>query len=620
METLKVYDKSETDFTKNGLGELSTAKDICIEREVNGEFKLSFSLPDADDKWQYIKQRNIVVCEGQRFRIHRKTRKKAGTLEKTVECFHIMYDAGESGPTLIPYLDNLIAYTPRAIMLTVFAGTDFHVMTEEEVTILGMTWVTDLTDILECSKVYPLTIINRVIENIQKGEIYIDNYNIAIVERVGKSTGIPCTLNDRLKSLEDMEDSSSVITRLYAFGKDDMPMSTTLAPNGYIDSTEGIALYGICAGYINFDTEDQDDLDSKALWQFDSDNPKRIDRADMSFTLNIIEFYKMFGDVFKFAIGDSVIIKDSKLNIDTEQRIVKYKYYPNSAQDSEITLGRPKPTIGDIIKDTSATAQKYSESTTQSGEVKAQWLETIVKNLTQTVYAGLSKELSLHKTGDLWEFGNNTAIAIVDGVLAIANERNPDGTWNFRTFGDGNGVTADEIITGILKGIQIQQISDSGKILMDVFKDTNGGVIKLNDINGNLNIKMGSEGEGGSNTGGTVLLYDDAPEGQDPTNYMRVGIAIDANTGVGIISLRNGNNVRQVQLEGDGGIFLFDSSGTQKGYICATYGYLNNENIATHAWAAEKGANTNSDSHSHTVTIGGTTYTTSTNTHSHEQA
>lgn len=38
------------------------------------------------------------------------------------------------------------------------------------------------------------------------------------------------------------------------------------------------------------------------------------------------------------------------------------------------------------------------------------------------------------------------------GSLAIANSKNPDGSWNFRTWGTGDGFTADLINAGVLRG------------------------------------------------------------------------------------------------------------------------------------------------------------------------
>lgn len=531
---LKVYDKNATDFTNNGFGPLQNAQNVKISREINGEYTLSFSLPGDDSKWEYIQQRNIVLCEGQRFRIYRYGQTIDGNINKTVDCLHVITDAAQKGEKFIPDFPDCIGFTPRAILLTAFAGTSFHVMTETEVSALGMSWVTDLTDIFECSKTYPLEIVKKVIESIGKGELYIDNYNIALVNRIGKDTGLQCTLSNNLQSIGQTCDGESIVTRLYALGKDGLPLPADVAPNGYIDSPE-VSKYGVCSDYMDFDTEDPEELLEQALWQFSPDNPKRIDMQDDSYTIKLIELYKLFGNAHRVNLGDSIKIINKRSGIETTQRIIKYTYYPYSANESEITLGRPPKTYMDVLKESYQTTRKFNQMVNQSGEVKAEWLETLIGNLQQTVNSAL-KDVSLHKKGDLWEFGNQTAIAIVDGILAIANERNPDGTWNFRTFGDGSGFTADLINVGKLKAIEIEGCTITGGTLIGAIIKTaegrsrteiqpSGWYTEINqyDDSNVRRMKIGTNFDGGS-----ITFYDDVGDPAGVIRQFSYGLNIDS--------------------------------------------------------------------------------------------
>ncbi|QFG05696.1 minor tail protein [Bacillus phage 035JT001] len=53
------------------------------------------------------------------------------------------------------------------------------------------------------------------------------------------------------------------------------------------------------------------------------------------------------------------------------------------------------------------------------------------------------------------------AMRLSGGVLAIANSKTANGDWNWRTFGDGDGFVADEIITGTLRTDLIEILGDS---------------------------------------------------------------------------------------------------------------------------------------------------------------
>lgn len=65
----------------------------------------------------------------------------------------------------------------------------------------------------------------------------------------------------------------------------------------------------------------------------------------------------------------------------------------------------------------------------------------------------------------------------------IANGRNDDGSWNWRTFGTGEGFTADAIITGYLSADRIE----AGSITSTKLDGSVGAMIDLSD---NESIKM----------------------------------------------------------------------------------------------------------------------------------
>jgi phage minor structural protein len=367
---LRVFAHDETNFNNNGLCVLNTAKNVKVNREINGEYRLTFSLPVDDEKWKYIKSMNKVVCEGQQFRIYRKSRLKSGTVNREIDCLHVISDAGPENEFISTFNDQ-IGKTPRQIFTAAFAGTQFYIMTDAEVAALGMEWVTTLTDVFKQSKVAPLDIVKQVIAQIGEGELYIDNYNIALVKRIGRETGHELSTNFNLKSIEDVEDGSKLVTRLYAFGKDDM----TIGAIPYIDSPN-IALYGIRKGFKDYDhVTNKTELLRLAQWEFDSNNINRIDVPDLSYSVSFIELYKIWGSKFKINLGDTVKLKDSTLEIATLQRIIKYEYYPYSPQQSAITLGRPPITYNKLFSAVKSTGDNYNKSVNASNQTKSDYIE-----------------------------------------------------------------------------------------------------------------------------------------------------------------------------------------------------------------------------------------------------
>ena len=166
---------------------------------------------------------------------------------------------------------------------------------------------------------------------------------------------------------------------------------------------------------------------------------------------------------------------------------------------------------------------------------------------------------------------------------------------------------------------QFTSKSTAGTTLMDVFQDTNGGIIQVYDNSGNLNCKLGVESGTASNTGGTMILYNDS------VSNPRVALGIDASLDAGVINLSDtADNVRASMKAYDGGagspaFFLVDAASAVVTYLTLTTGYINSVQIATQAWAAQSGVNVSTHYHTHNVTVGSASYTTDTDVHNHVQ-
>lgn len=459
---LRVFPHDCTDFTTNGLVVLNNATNVKVTKEINGEYSLSFAMNADDEKWQYINYNALVLCEGQLFRVYKKNQKKDGTLNRTAECIHV--SASDLAAEFSPNVPDLINKTPREILTSVLASGKFHIMSDAEVSALGMSWVSESTDFLSTSKLFGTDLIKKLIEILKKGELYIDNYNIAIVNRVGKDTGMILSMANNLKSIEE-EGVASLQNRLYVFGKDDMPLPTS---GGYIESTDSIAAYGLRVGYATFDTvDDPAELLQKAQWLFDENNPKRLDYPNVTHKVSMVDLYKLYGNNYKVSLGDSVVIKNEVLGVSETKRVVKIEYYPYSPQQSEVTLGYPPATYNDFFEKLAQTHATVKKATISSGNIKADFLENIRSKLQTEVNAAAVNAL-MHDHADLYVdnlASPQKAILIGKGIFAIANSKKVNGDWNWRTIATGDKIVADEVnanwvYAGLITGNQIDVTTD----------------------------------------------------------------------------------------------------------------------------------------------------------------
>ena len=192
-------------------------------------------------------------------------------------------------------------------------------------------------------------VIKTIIENLGRGEIYhetgIDSSNnvvcnIAIVERIGKDNGVRLRLEKNMQSISIERNVSDMITRLWAFGSDDLTVSSVNGGKAYIDSPN-IEKYGVQEGYKDYsDYTSADKLYRNAKWEFDEDNEDRIDVPQLTISGKLIDLSKLaeYGAAEKLEIGDTVHVFDID-GTEYVQRVIEYQAYPLEPKESNISIG-----------------------------------------------------------------------------------------------------------------------------------------------------------------------------------------------------------------------------------------------------------------------------------------
>lgn len=440
-----VFSRFETNFSGYGLAVLEKAYNIRIKQVINGEYTLSFILPRTDPKWAYVQEENFVMVEGQLFRIRtfNEIRDSNGRLLSNIQCEHVWYDANDC--KFIPNFE-MIGETPEVILTAAFAGTRFVVGTVDP----------DLpkTDIF-LSKTNPAAIVNQLVENVG-GELVRNNYTVGLRKRIGNNNGVEFRTGKNNVEIRKSTDSRSLCTRLYPYGQDDLDITSVNNGVAYLDSQYINNYDYIHERHIDYrDIADPEELKNKALAEFSTQDRDGIDKPKVTYEISIVELKKLSGYQFEaFNLGDTVRVIDEDLNIDVNARIMEYEYYPYEPQRSRVVLANFKDNVGKLLADLADTRNRLDSITTPQGKVKAAWLENIMEKLQTEVQEGLTKKVVSHDYGDIWvdDIENPTkAIAIVNGMFAIANSKKENGDWDWRTFGTGDGFVADLINAGILR-------------------------------------------------------------------------------------------------------------------------------------------------------------------------
>ena len=385
---MRLHDRYTDSFETGEV--LNCAYNVKETRILNDTGSIEFDYP-YDEKTRLISQNMLVSVNGHIYEISRTTRNMncADSLH-VYGTPHFVYEAQKA---FIPTIGDHIGKSSRVVLQAavkiisdfkeeVKEKCIFHIMTNAELSEKGMKWVADdelLIDFFSTDKTNLWDVIKTIIENLGRGEIFhettIDSNNnivcnIAIVERIGTDNGVRLRLEKNMQSISIERNVSDMITRLWAFGSDDLTVSSVNGGKAYIDSPN-IEKYGVQEGYKDYsDYTSADKLYRNAKWEFDEDNEDRIDVPQLTISGKLIDLSKLaeYGAAEKLEIGDTVHVFDID-GTEYVQRVIEYQAYPLEPKESNISIGHIRRDFFIGLWQTEQAAKKHSKWQTANNSV-----------------------------------------------------------------------------------------------------------------------------------------------------------------------------------------------------------------------------------------------------------
>lgn len=440
---MRLHDRYTDSFETGEV--LNNAYNVKETRILNDTGSIEFDYP-YDEKARLISQNMLVSVNGHIYEISRTTRNMNGADSLHVYGTpHFVYEAQKA---FIPTIGDHIGETSRAVLQAavkiisdfkeeVKEKCIFHIMTNAELTEKGMKWVADdelLIDFFATDKTNLWDVIKTIIENLGRGEIFhettIDSNNnivcnIAIVERIGTDNGVRLRLEKNMQSLSIERNVSDMITRLWAFGSDDLTVSSVNGGKAYIDSPN-IEKYGVQEGYKDYsDYTSAEKLYRNAKWEFDEDNEDRIDVPQLTISGKLIDLSKLaeYGAAEKLEIGDTVHVFDID-GTEYVQRVIEYQAYPLEPKESNISIGHIRRDFFIELWQTSEKTKKFAKWQTANNSVNIRKVQGTVNTDRNEVQ---SDNKLLKIVGDLLYIEDNK------GRRRI-NLGNMDGAFVFQIF------------------------------------------------------------------------------------------------------------------------------------------------------------------------------------------
>lgn len=356
----RIYLSTESNFEHNGLGVLRDIVECYVEEEHNSFFELVMKYRVGGVLFDYLSEGNIIKADasdrlkGQLFRIHKTIKKSDSLIE--VRANHISYDLMND---VVKKLD-IKSQSCKYCLNEIFRQSDFctHFVGHSDIEHSG-DFSVEFTDCMSAI----VGVSGSIVDTFGNGaEILRDNFDIHVLNRRGKDDNVLIAYKKNMLGIEIEEDKTDLVTRIYPFAKLTVDnVETVYKPSfEYIDS-ENIKLYE--HPYIKFmdfsdkfeegQTPTDEDFRNMCVKYFRNnkcDIPKvnyKVQFIPLANTENYKDSYKVLE---KVGLMDSVLVKDTRFNIDTEAKVIRTKYDVIREIFEEIELGSINRRLNDFIQ------------------------------------------------------------------------------------------------------------------------------------------------------------------------------------------------------------------------------------------------------------------------------
>lgn len=456
-------------------------KDVLTARhteEINGENILEITILDTVEKGQRIAYKDSLG-HWHEFIVKGVEEAHDGDMvTRTVFAESSFYEMlgdyiEDKRPTNVPAniaLENALITTRWEVGIVDDLGLNstnfYHISAKEAVQKVAVVWKGEIRTRVEVSG-------NRITGR------YVD-----LLERRGEDRGKRFTYTKDLESITKILHRDDVITALYGYGKGELldtggyGRRITFADindgKAYVENLEAKEIWGRpnndgTKSHVFSKVEFDDCEDPAELLQLTTAKLEELSEPLISYQATVVDL-KAFGIEHEGVdLGDTVAIIDRefKPELRLKARVVKITRDLLEPENTVIVLGNFIPSIVDQWTEQEQHINNFREKQgiwdrsqiiEPDGTINAQYLNNLVAALNAKMNA-LGGYVYISDQGDgLITYDKpdpeeaTMAIQILGGSFRIANSKGPDGGWQWRTFGDGNGFIADAFIGGVLKG------------------------------------------------------------------------------------------------------------------------------------------------------------------------
>lgn len=395
-----LYEKTESDFTHNGVGFLRDTVKCTVTEERNGSYECSLQYPITGQWYDQITDGCIIkakaneTSEPQLFRIYKSSKPLNGVVTYSAE--HISYDLNG-----IPTQGITIkSATPQMAMTKVFdeAGLPCHFTAISDISTLNSTSI-----LTPCSARAILGGQTGSVLDVWGGEYEFDNFVVKLHKHRGADNGVTIEYGKNLKDLKQESNIAECYTHLMPYavytkqGEGENAESTEV----YVYLSEKVIALnnaeniGHSKAYImNFtdrfkDGEEitEDALRAKATAYAAT---AELGVPKVNITVSFIQLwqteeYKNIAPLERVKMCDTVTVKFSLLGVTATAKVIKTTYDALEEKYESVELGDAKSSFADTVNKQQEAIEEIKTSVKKGQAQATEQLKKAIANATNLI-------------------------------------------------------------------------------------------------------------------------------------------------------------------------------------------------------------------------------------------
>lgn len=353
-------------YDKTGVNRIGLLSD-CIKCEVleerNGEFELTLIYPSNSELLEGLDKENIIISDAndflknQKFRIYNTRKLMSNRIE--VRARHISFDLAHDWIDTISIDNQPCEYVLNTIFRNSQHSTHYRGYSD---IVMSANYNMNKANCIEA--IGGKT--GSILDTFGNGaEILRDNTDIHILNNRGHDNEVSIEYRKNLTGLTVEEDTTDLVTRIrpYAVVTDNDGNEVETMGN-FVDSPLINNYAHPYVKYIDYSSEFDDEntptvakLHSLAVKEYEVN---KIDIPKLNYKIEFVPLSKCAGYEGledRINLCDTVTIRDTRYNIDTQAKVIKVVYNVLRNRYDKMELGEPRTTLGDVIGGSNSAVQ-----------------------------------------------------------------------------------------------------------------------------------------------------------------------------------------------------------------------------------------------------------------------